>query len=288
MTGVSAKQITLALDLRAARLAAGFRTYKEAAAAAHLTTSALWFIETVKNRAKPTTVLALTAVYGCEPEPARRLVALAEEISKEKRDAGYIAAAPKEFADYLRLESESSEISSYEAEVIPGLLQTREYQRALLAAGLEPPVAGVVERLVELRAERQRAMLESGRRITFVINEAALHRMVGGREVLLAQLCRLLELWEHPALEIRVLPFGIGAHPGLGVYCTLLQFDQHLGAEGEPYKVAFLEMNRANDLVTDPDLTLKYQRTFERVADLSSNAEESRRLIATVKERLAS
>ncbi|PYC62384.1 transcriptional regulator, partial [Streptomyces tateyamensis] len=116
-------------------------------------------------------------------------------------------------------------ISCYEVQFVPGLLQTEAYARAVVELGSLAAPQREIDRRVEVRLRRQRLLQgEQAPAVYAVIDEAALHRPCGGPEVMRGQLARLLELTEHPGIEIQVMPLGFaGAGVESGTF-SLLSF----------------------------------------------------------------
>jgi hypothetical protein len=110
---------------------------------------------------------------------------------------------------------------------IPGLLQTREYARAVVQLAHSPSAGPEVERRVDLRLKRQRVLSQAHPpQIWAVIDEAALRRPIGGHTVLKAQLQALIEATEMPNVRIQILPFEVGGHAGSGGAFTILRFPE--------------------------------------------------------------
>jgi len=117
------------------------------------------------------------------------------------------------------MESAASEIMTYEAQLIPDLLQTDEYAVAVAAAAAEPGYVTDQQRedAVAATAVRRQAVLSGSRRLSVVLGEGALHQAVGGADVLARQISHLARLSEDaPAVTLQVLPFSAGAHVGTG------------------------------------------------------------------------
>ena len=137
----------------------------------------------------------------------------------------YVDVIPPWFRAYVDLESAAALIRTYEGQLVPGLLQTEDYTRAVLqGAHLDEPEEEV-ERRVALRMARQALLTRAdGPRLWAVVDEAALRRPVGGREVMRAQLERLVEATKLPNVTLQVLPFGAGAHPAMVGAFSVLRF----------------------------------------------------------------
>lgn len=121
-------------------------------------------------------------------------------------------------------EAEAETIRTYEAQVIPGLLQVPEYIEAVFRGGAARPDY-VVQRHVDARLERQRILEgHDPTRLCAVVDEAALRRMVGGPDVMVRQLDHLLHMAVRHHIDLRVLPFASGAHAAMSGSFMILEF----------------------------------------------------------------
>ncbi|MEJ8634832.1 helix-turn-helix transcriptional regulator [Streptomyces sp. MS2.AVA.5] len=131
---------------------------------------------------------------------------------------------PPWFQPYAEMEAKAAYISTYQAQLVYGLLQTEEYARAVLATSKPDDLDG----LLAARMERQRILEREQPPLAWaVLDEAVLHRPVGGTDVMRRQLARLLEFITHRWIRIQVLPLSAGEHPGLAGSFTVLRFDDH-------------------------------------------------------------
>lgn len=185
------------------------------------------------------------------------------------------------FVRYLRNEVAASSLLVYHPYLIPGLLQTEEYASALLAgaSGSGADVDGAVR----LRAQRQQRVFEREvpANARFLVEEAALHRVLGGTDVMVNQLRRLQELADRPEVSVRVLPFSAGAHPALAGSFIVLGFP-------DEDELLFLESTGGSQASReDRDLTVAYLETFEAVSNENALSESaSHALIDTFVTRL--
>jgi hypothetical protein len=186
-----------------------------------------WKIHRLENGQvgfKDRDIIDLLALYGVtDPDRVAVLVTLAREASQPSWWSHYSDLLPPWFRPYIDLESAASRIRSYEGQVVPGLLQTEDYIRALIAGELLDDRPEDVERRVVLRLERQKLLERTdGFLLWAVIDEAVLRRPVGGGKVMHAQLERLLEATELPTVTLQILPFGASLHPaGIGGFSIL-------------------------------------------------------------------
>jgi len=167
----------------------------------------------------------LLTLYGVA-DPAERAAMLArvEDANKQGWWQPYAEILPSWFQRYIDLEESASLIRGYEVQFIPGLLQTEEYARAVISR--RPGVSkDVVDGRVHVRMTRQKALGRSdGPRLWMVLDEAAVRRRIGGRRVARAQIARLLELTDHPALTLQVTPFSVGSNAADGGAFSILRF----------------------------------------------------------------
>jgi transcriptional regulator with XRE-family HTH domain len=193
-----------------------------------------WKIHRLENGQvgfKERDIVDLLALYGItDPGEVVEFVILAREANAPGWWQHYADVLPQWYRAYLDLESAARLIRTYEGQLIPGLLQTEDYMRALLGGAQLEDSPEEVERRVALRLGRQ-ALLDrkDAPRLWAVVDEAALRRPVGGSKVMRAQLERLVEAAEQPNVTLQVLPLGVGAHPALvGAFSVLRFADQEL------------------------------------------------------------
>lgn len=199
-----------------------------------------------------------------------------EGLGEEARRKTTPARVPDWASKYLSLEASATEIKLFFADFVPGMLQTRDYARAMLSTSVIVPPADVEQMAAsrELRAER----LRSGTPLLWVVlGEEALRRTVGGPQIQREQLIRLRELTELPNVTIQVMPLSGGAHPALGMSFHLLDL-------GHSWTVYIEGLTSADYLVRQhiPAYTLAFDRL--RVASLGDR--ESLAIINTIIEEL--
>ena len=187
-------------------------------------------------------------------------------------------AMPLGFKRYVGLESGASDLRSYQPTIVPGLLQTADYTAALLQAGTIPPARERVDRIITVRELRRQALTRDRNPIAtdIVLDQAVLHREVGGRDVLSSQLLAMADMADTlESLTIRIIPFSAGAHAApLGPF-TILGFawesdnglvyiedivsSRYLDNAGD---VEFHSMtfDRLGDVALDPDRSLSLMR----------------------------
>lgn len=218
------------------------RTLEDAAAVLECDRSKISRIETGQRGIRVKELRELLTEYGVDDEHQVVLAAIADPRGARRRYGTYADAVPGPWQDYLLLETAASQISVYEAQRIPALLQTPEYARALAAA--EPGLADEEsqDKAVEATLARQRAIRgERKPDIHLIVGEAALRQQVGGEAVMEGQLGMLAGIsGDSDVITIQVLPFTSGAHAAAAVgSLAVLRFAEalrlgvvHLGGAG--------------------------------------------------------
>jgi transcriptional regulator with XRE-family HTH domain len=173
-------------------------------------------------------VIDLLVMYGVDDDDERAaLVALARKANSPGWWHQYSDVLPDWFGVYVGLEEATSLLRVYELQFIPGLLQTGDYARAVVARGQPGASAEEIERRLELRAARQELLAKpGGPRLWAVVDEAALRRPIGGRAVMRAQLGRLIQANAEPRVTLQVVPFQSGGHAAEGGAFTIMRFPE--------------------------------------------------------------
>ncbi|MHA6802674.1 helix-turn-helix domain-containing protein [Salinifilum ghardaiensis] len=229
--------MTVSPTVRRRRLAAELRRLRGRAevtqnqAAAHLgcTQAKIGRFETAKRSPSVGDVSGLLDFYGVRGDEREQLVNLARDARKRGWWHSYNDVLPEWYETYVGLEAEASSIHTYEAEAIPGLLQTREYAHAITQATLIRADEAEIARRVELRMQRQaRVHGDNPLELWTVIGETALRRSVGGSTVLRRQLEYVLKLGELPNVTVQVMPLEAGAHPAQAGPFVILRYSNHI------------------------------------------------------------
>ena len=171
----------------------------------------------------------------------------------------------KEFLNYLALEASSAIVRTYNSLQVPGPLQTEEYGRAIMRAYDKGISDEVIDRAVEVRLSRQETLTSGEREVFYILDESVVRRQVGGRGVMRAQLERLAELADLPRVTIQILPFSVGAHPGIQGPFTLFEFE----ADEMPDSL-YLENPRGDSYSSNsPEESGRYLERFWELEDLA-------------------
>jgi transcriptional regulator with XRE-family HTH domain len=171
-------------------------------------------------------VADLLVFYGVtDPGERDALLSLAHAANEPGWWRDFEDVNPGWFANYIGLEEAATQIRTYEVQFVPGLLQTPEYARAVIASAVPPPTPDDVLRRVQLRAIRQRVLSRSNPpHLWAVLDEAALRRPVGSREVMRDQMRYLVERAASPFVSLQVLPLRFGSHAAAGGPFSILRF----------------------------------------------------------------
>jgi transcriptional regulator with XRE-family HTH domain len=183
-------------------------------------------IETGKSVARIRDVRDMLDLYEVGDEGQReQLLTLAKDAQQRGWWTEYESVLSAGLDTYVGLEASAASIRSFQTHLVPGLLQTEEYSRALIKVGQPTESSINIDRMISLRRRRQAMLADAGTlEMWAVLDEAVLRRPIGGNAVMRAQLARLLEVDELPSVTIQVLPFTRGAHPGLGGAFTIIGF----------------------------------------------------------------
>ena len=225
-SGPTVLRILLGSQLRKLREAKGV-TRDDAGYTIRASGSKISRMELGRVSFKERDVQDLLDLYGVHGEEAESLVALAKEANSPGWWHKYGDILPDWFQVYVGLEEAASLIRLYEVQFIPGLLQTADYARAVVRLGQPSATPEEVERRVGLRLARQEVLTKpGGPRLWAVLDEAALRRPIGGKEVMRAQLVRLTEAAGEANITLQVVPFRSGGHAAEAGAFTIMRFPE--------------------------------------------------------------
>jgi DNA-binding XRE family transcriptional regulator len=224
----------------------------------------------------------LCGVYEVEDH---RIVDSLMQMAKDSRQQGWWHAfGDIPYSVYIGLETDAASLRVYEPQVVPGLLQTRQYAEALIAGALPESGTTDVEKRVSVRVRRQERLndAEHPLRLWVVIDEAALRRLVGDKQLMREQLEHLVELSQLPHVTVQVLPFEMGAHPGINGQYAILEFP-----DTSDSSVVYIEgvtsdlyLEKANDVQ-------KYSVMYEHLRAQALNVDHTRQFIADIAKEYA-
>ncbi|MEU8471339.1 helix-turn-helix transcriptional regulator [Streptomyces sp. NPDC029006] len=219
----------------------------------------------------------LCGVYEVEDQ---RIVDSLMEMARDSRQQGWwhtFGDIP--YSVYIGLETDAESLRVYEPQLVTGLLQTRAYAEALVQGALPETSTAEIDKRVEVRMRRQERITAENNplRLWVVLDEAALRRVVGSRLVMREQLEHLMEMSQLPHVTVQVLPFEVGAHPGLNGQYAILEF-----ADAADSSVVYLEGVTSDLYLEKAQDVQKYAVMYEHLRAQSLNVEASRQYIAKV------
>ncbi|GAB3214044.1 hypothetical protein GCM10027294_51020 [Marinactinospora endophytica] len=187
---------------------------------------------------------------------------------------------PEWFQGTVELEGRAREIKTSQPLLIHGLLQTEKYARTILRDGRPMDTDEEIDELVVGRMERQNVLKrERPPSFLMVLDEAAIRRPVGGREIMAAQLAHLLEAMEKPQIVIQIIPQATENNPALNGSFTLLTTEES--------EVLYMETPLSGTAVDSPEVIGRYERIFGDIRAVALPPQESRKLIETVRRELS-
>jgi len=265
----------LAAELRRLRTAAKL-SREQVAEHTGINEGTLYRIETARARPQRRTLVALLALYEADAALRADLIEIARTADDQGWLRQYHAALPGEYGAYISFEAEARSVRNYESLFIPGLLQTERYARAVITGAL-PISQAEIDQRVQARLERQQ-LLDASEPLELwaVIDEAALRRLVGGPEVMEAQIEHLTKLSRRPNITVQVIPFGAGAHPGMPGSFVLMDFRDDL----DPALVYIDTM--AGDLFLESDADVRrYTQIFDHLRAAALSPSDSTNLMTS-------
>ncbi|SCL53050.1 helix-turn-helix domain-containing protein [Micromonospora chersina] len=228
-------------------------------------------------------VADLLTLYGVTaPDERAALLTLARDANSPGWWHRYGDVLPGWFQSYLGLEAAAALIRTYEVQFVPGLLQTPAYARAVILLGHRGAPPAEVERRVSLRMERQELLRRSDPpQLWAVVDEAALRRPVGGREVMRGQLDALIEASGAPHVRLQIVPFDAGGHAAAGGAFSILRF----GDQDLPDIVYIEQLTSAVYLDRRDDLD-HYAGAMDRLCGEAAPPERTPELLARIRDEL--
>ncbi|MEU5213394.1 helix-turn-helix transcriptional regulator [Streptomyces sp. NPDC020742] len=218
----------------------------------------------------------LLVLYGVTDAQEREaLLSLAREANVAGWWHSYTDVLPGWFQTYVGLEGATSLIRVYEVQFVHGLLQTEAYAQAVVRRGMPDAAPADIERRVALRMERQKLLVsERPAQFQCILDEAALRRPYGDRQVMREQVRHLIEVSESPNVRLQVMPFSMGGHAGEFGAFTMLGFQE----SGLP-DVVFLEQLTSALYVDKPEEVAQYGRVMDRLQEEGPGPAETRDLL---------
>lgn len=258
-------------------------TIREAASALEWDPSKLSRVEGMQRGIIVRDVRRLLDLYQVTDQAHREaLFEMARQAKQRGWWQAYADVLPGEYANLIGLEAEATGMRFYEPELVPGLLQTQDYARAIIRAGRPDDTAEEVGRRVEIRMGRQQILdRDDPPRVRAVLNEGAVRRLVGGRDVMRDQLAKLAADRGRANVTIQVLPFTAGEHPAMSGPFNILDFAEpgELGVVNLENMAGVLSLETADSL-------RQYAKAFDFLQAAALGPRESRDMLISLAEQV--
>ncbi|MBF6226759.1 helix-turn-helix domain-containing protein [Nocardia abscessus] len=288
-TGSTLPRRMLGRQLRALRISAGISA-EYARDAIDVSKQTLWRIETGQPvRLHSLVIEGLCKLYGASEARTAILLNLVEETKRTGWWHAYGDTIAGEFSLFVELEAVARRIVSYQTTLLPGLLQTDEYRRALIWVDLPAIPGQEVERRIEMFRQRKARLDDSDPvLVEAVIDESALRRAIGGPSVMEQQLRYLMRVGERSHVSIRVIPLAAEAYSGLGAGSfVMLDFPKHPIAHLTEPPVVYLQELTGDLYLEKPEEIRRYRQTYADIQRSALNQERSRTLIYRIAKEYA-
>ena len=272
----------LVIELKQFREAAGL-TGEQVAEQMGWSAAKVYRIEGDRVRVLARDVQRLLKLYGIEGDQRDAVMELARLARVKDWWQQYSGAIPEWFQFYVGLEAAASAMQEYNAELVTGLLQTEPYIRAVMAAAMRADHNDEMERQIKVRMERQKRLTAADAPTLWVVlNEAVLHRQVGGPAVLRDQLAHIADVAGLGNVTVQVLPYTAGAHPAMLGSFTLMQFPDPADRD-----VVYLEAETGALYLEKQEDVRRYSLILDYLRAQALGPAESRALIAQLAKETA-
>ncbi|MFE0023863.1 helix-turn-helix domain-containing protein [Amycolatopsis sp. NPDC059021] len=277
--GPTVRRRRLASELRRFREAADL-TIDEVGEKLECSASKISRIETGHVGVTPRDARDMLALYGITGDEQEVLV----QLAREARKRGWWHAYNEVFTGtFVGLEADASSLRAFQALLVPGLLQTERYARAVIRAMRPDAEEAELRRRVAARMARQELFADaSPPEYWAVIDEAVLHRVVDSAEVMAEQLYRMVSLAGRPNVTIQVVPFGTGAHPGMEGPFLIMGFPEQADAD-----VVYVDSTSSGLYLEEPPDVRRYALMFDHLRAAALKPDDSVEVIAEAAGRFA-
>lgn len=264
----------LAVELKQLREQAGL-TGEQVAEEMGWSVAKVYRIEGDKVRILVRDVLRLLKLYKISGAQAEAVTELARQARVKDWWHQYSGAIPEWFQFYVGLEAAVSAMHGYDAELVPGLLQTEQYIRAIMSTAPARDGNDETERQITVRMERQKRLTAADAPVLWaVLNEGVIRRTVGGPQVMRAQLRHLAEMSTLGNVTVQVLAYDAGAHPAMHGSFTIMQFPEPVDPD-----VVYVEAKTGALYLEKPEDVARYSLMFDYLRAQALSPEASRDLM---------
>jgi plasmid maintenance system antidote protein VapI len=264
----------LGAQLRALRIEKGW-TVEQVAERLLVSPSKVSRLETGQRGVSARDIRDLSTLYGLDDDEQERLA----DLAKAGKQRAWWQPLSLPYSTYVGLEADATSIRDFGLGLIPGLLQTPDYARAVLRASVANHAPEAIEHLIEGRIARQRRVLagEPPPQFRAILEASVLHRIVGGQRAMQAQLQRLVEVSELPNVTIRVVPYEAGALPNANNKFIILGFAA-LGLSD----VVFVEGLTGDLYFERKEDTDMYNAAFQVLENLAASPSATRQIVTAI------
>lgn len=224
----------------------------------------------------------LCGVYEVEDH---RIVDSLMQMAKDSRQQGWWHSfGDIPYSVYIGLETDAASLRVYDPQVVPGLLQTRTYAESLISGALPEATPTDIDKRVQVRVRRQERIsaADNPLRLWAVLDEATLRREVGNKQVMIEQLEHLIEMSQLPHVTVQLIPFTMGAHPGVSGQYAILEFP-----DAADSSVVYIEGVTSDLYLEKAQDVQKYSVMYEHLRAQALNADQSRDFISKVAKEYA-
>ncbi len=277
------KRRRLAAELHASRERAGL-TIDDVAQLLEWSAAKVSRIENARVRVLPRDVKHLLRVYRVKEGGPDwdMLVTLARESHQKGWWHAYGDAMGESLKTLIGLETAADTLRTYENECVPGLLQNEDYARSIIRTALSAETDDDIERYVKVRMARQAQLAEGpATELWAVIGEGVIRRPVGGRSVMRAQLAQLLEASYRPNVTLQVMPFGVGAHPGMEGSFMMLGFPEPADPD-----VVYVNYSTGSLFLEKPEEVERSALIFNHLRAAALSISQSREMVSRAQQDL--
>lgn len=269
------QQRRLRAQLRKAREAAGY-TQKTVATDMGWSLSKFIRMETGASNVSPADARALIQYYKITDQARVDDMLALVGVGEQSWWDEYADIVTQEFLNFLAYEDSATHISQFQGLQVPGLLQTAAYARARFVTGISDE--NVIDRAIKIRLRRQRLLDRlDEKKFDFILDEAVIHRRVGGNEVMIEQLTRIKKLNEldNSTISIRVVPFRVGVLSGMKASFELIELPE----DDQDFVVSVEEPNRDVLIRDNPEGASNYLEAFLQLKEFALSTSESTEMI---------
>lgn len=246
-------------------------TVEQAAEQLMFSMSKLSRMETGHGVATPRDIRDLCDLYGVTDDAQRDHM---RNLATEAKRQAWWQSYDLGYGTYVGLEADAVTISAFQSSVVHGLLHTADYARAQHQGSIPLLSPDQIELQIEAKLTRQRILArDQPPSFSVVLDEAALHRVVGGRQVMAAQLAKILDMAAWPNVTVQVLPYDVGAHPALESNFTILELPDLTPG------IVFVEGMIGSTYLEREDDLLRYQTIFRELESIALSPQGSSDLI---------